>query len=563
MGAVSKLQPQNTRPPARHSGVRQRTPLRHRHGLLERTPLVDVLTMVLDAKVNATLCLTEADGTEHAVHLHRGIPCKVRTGIRVAPLDAVLRLMGHDLDHVFARTIDLATNGMRLHGELLVREGHIDRVTLHRALRFQVTLKMCHLLRLPGSTRYDISFDTRVLADYGGAELMPVAPLALIAQGCRLRGDDEHARARVARHAGGRLAIHPYANVAAMQLRSQELAIVDALRDHPCSIDTLLAARVADEATTITVVGLLVLTRSLDSDDDPPVGRGLVGVPTVIRRQSGAHPRVVAKPVSKSAVPARFPTEREIDARANEVKQASPYTVLGVPTDATQSVIESAYMQAMFQWHPDRLPVHLKHRRPTAERICAGINAAFNRLRDPVARRSVPVSHADTEQVESIASAAELLERARVQLRKRQLPEAEQLLDAALEADEELLTAVALRAWVRAERLGTHPNLERGETSEQYVAQLDALDGVLTRDPKFIEGRYYRGQLLKRSGYVAEALRDFQVILTLNPRHLDAKRELRLYNLREERRKANKGFMRRLMSRTPAWPLRHRPRGRR
>ncbi len=124
-------------------------------------------------------------------------------------------------------------------------------------------------------------------------------------------------------------------------------------------------------------------------------------------------------------------------------------------------------------------------------------------------------------------------------------------------ADPELLSATALLTWVRAELLGAHPNLERGETSEMYREQLRVLDGALAQDPKYIEGRFYRGQLLKRSGYMAEALRDFELVLRLQPRHVDAKRELRLHHMREEKRRANKGLLRRIMSRpTPAWPIR-------
>jgi len=53
-----------------------------------------------------------------------------------------------------------------------------------------------------------------------------------------------------------------------------------------------------------------------------------------------------------------------------------------------------------------------------------------------------------------------------------------------------------------------------------------------TREPQYERALFYRGMLLKRSGRSDRAIRDFKLAAELNPKNIDAVREVRLYAMR-------------------------------
>jgi tetratricopeptide (TPR) repeat protein len=70
-------------------------------------------------------------------------------------------------------------------------------------------------------------------------------------------------------------------------------------------------------------------------------------------------------------------------------------------------------------------------------------------------------------------------------------------------------------------------------TEPQALATaLAALDKVLTGDPDCVRALFYRGQVLKRLGRVELAIRDYRKAVRLDPRHVDAQREMRIHEMR-------------------------------
>jgi hypothetical protein len=51
--------------------------------------------------------------------------------------------------------------------------------------------------------------------------------------------------------------------------------------------------------------------------------------------------------------------------------------------------------------------------------------------------------------------------------------------------------------------------------------------------------RWYRGQLLKRLGRERQAIEDFRLIVERDPRHVDAQRELRLFDMQRGRKSSS------------------------
>src|SRR5690606_982553 len=129
--------------------------------------------------------------------------------------------------------------------------------------------------------------------------------------------------------------------------------------------------------------------------------------------------------------------------------------------------------------------------------------------------------------------AASLAEHAQVLLRHRRLEEARHALERAIALDPEPALYRVLLAWVQAEEMGPPPERARGETTDRYCAQLAVFDREIAADPHFERARYFRGELLKRSGYLEEAIEDFRIAAKLNPRNIGAAREVRLYAMRQ------------------------------
>jgi len=128
----------------------------------------------------------------------------------------------------------------------------------------------------------------------------------------------------------------------------------------------------------------------------------------------------------------------------------------------------------------------------------------------------------------------ELFARAEVAFRRREVDEAEGLLVRICAMDRHHLEARALLAWLRADRV-TPPRLRLGQTSMAYAESLDILDGVVREDPSLEKARYWRGQLLKRSGFLREAYNEFKAVVSLNPRNVGAEREVRIFEARQPR----------------------------
>ena len=119
---------------------------------------------------------------------------------------------------------------------------------------------------------------------------------------------------------------------------------------------------------------------------------------------------------------------------------------------------------------------------------------------------------------------------AREQVQRQQFEAAAQLARKACEEDTGNAEYLALHAWLRAQ-LG---ELQNPDNAALIVA---ALDRAALKERESVSIRFYRGQVLTRLGREDEALRDFRFVLRREPGHVDATRELRLYDMRKRAQK--------------------------
>jgi tetratricopeptide (TPR) repeat protein len=62
---------------------------------------------------------------------------------------------------------------------------------------------------------------------------------------------------------------------------------------------------------------------------------------------------------------------------------------------------------------------------------------------------------------------------------------------------------------------------------------LDAIKKVLDRDPEHPRALYIKGLVFKRGGELKKALAYFRQVLKVDPKHIEAQREVRLAKLRD------------------------------
>jgi curved DNA-binding protein CbpA len=232
----------------------------------------------------------------------------------------------------------------------------------------------------------------------------------------------------------------------------------------------------------------------------------------------------------------------DIEKRAQGIDKEDYYTMLGVTAESTPDQVKAAYFALAKSWHPDRLPADLMDVKPTVARVFARFSEAYQTLMDPAKAKDYAqaaksgggaTSPDEQEKVARVVDAAFEFQKAEILLKKNDLAGAEQLASRAVQSDPDQPEYLALLVWVRAMRRGDPPELREGQTSTHFDDLIKILDGILAKEAEFERALYYRGVLLKRSGRIEKAIRDFRLSAEKNPKNLDAVREVRLYEMRK------------------------------
>lgn len=131
---------------------------------------------------------------------------------------------------------------------------------------------------------------------------------------------------------------------------------------------------------------------------------------------------------------------------------------------------------------------------------------------------------------------------AQQRIARQQYAEAARLAREASEAEPGNAEYLALHAWLRA---------QLGELSSPSAAEhiLAALDRAVLKQRASAQIRFLRGQVLKRMGRDEDAFKDFRFVLRTEPSHIDAAREVRLYQLRKHKAAKKSGVFARLFLR--------------
>ena len=519
-------------------------------GTLEKTPLAHALVYVRNKRLTGRFELRTPDARGASLSFHRG---RI-TGALTSPPVAYFGSVAYELGVIDAATLDASllelakkTEPRRLHGEILVARGALTTAQRDEVLVEQICRKVHHLFTFPAPTQYAFH-DARPGIDDPPLAVDPIAPAW---RGLRDHPPSASIRDALARVGSSALQMVNEDAIDRARLARPELALARKLATTPMTVRELHAATTLPSADVDLLVYLLIIAKCVEPISGvraapsigpmpaaaAPTNRAMPAVraPHAPAAQSGAIPAV--QPVSSSfPPPVRKASIRPLlgpgdlgptglAARAQAIASEDYFEVLGVERDAPAEAIRAAYFRLAKIWHPDRLPPELAPFRAEVTHVFAHMTRAHQTLCDPEAK-------------ERWLSGNDL------GIRKRPHEDVVREIDQAL-ARHDFVTAEAL-AGTLTERGDRNPEHQAealalvawsaaraGEAAEDALrTALSSLDRAVNTDRTCERALYYRGVVAKKLGKVDAAFRDFARVVHLNPKHIDATREVRLYEMR-------------------------------
>jgi len=363
---------------------------------------------------------------------------------------------------------------LRVRGGRIIAAKPVERgASLQQGL-----LPLCALAQAPYSF-----WDDDLLEGASGVVTGTVDPSTFVAESLRQHTRDDVVARVLERYHGMAFQLAPDVDLRRFGLRPREISVVETLIARPCDEETLVERAASSPTEVRRLLYMLVIQKLVQVE---PLG------PT---SSSGAHqsasisPGWHATPPGASNVPPR------------RVSSSMPAAVSTRPSGAPRGSL-----------------------RPAAS------VPAWQQL---ASRRAASRSQVPLDRIPSAAPPpAELLDVAGKLRRIEQLCDA-QAYDAALRLADEVVAEDAtvaehhaMRAWVM---------LHQWTGSRLSHTLAESVTRAARLDPDNVRALYVKGSILKRTGKPREARRYFARVLELDPKHVDAERELRLARLRSDK----------------------------
>ena len=211
------------------------------------------------------------------------------------------------------------------------------------------------------------------------------------------------------------------------------------------------------------------------------------------------------------------------------------FQMLGAKESEDSSGIRTKYMTLAKKWHPDRLPPDLAALRPWVEEIFHLLTVANDTLSDTKKRaeyqRAVMQGGGTPEserKLNVVVEAAINFQKVDILVKRKRYDDALKICDAAMAVVRKEADYPAMKAWILM--------LRDGVDDDEVV---DEIRGLLRTtfaiNPDHVHGHYVRAHFLKRRGQHDKALKHFKKVAKLDPKNLEAAREVRVGTMRQSR----------------------------
>lgn len=219
--------------------------------------------------------------------------------------------------------------------------------------------------------------------------------------------------------------------------------------------------------------------------------------------------------------------------RAEQITSQDYFQMLGLDRDASVEQVQKAFFGLAKVWHPDRLPPALIDVKDACSKVFTHLTEAHATLTDASKRqdymtllRDGGATPEDQAKIQAILEAATEFQKAEFLLKRNMSdPQAYEIVKRCFSLDPEQADYLATLAWLDAQK-------PEWQSREKTLEKILLLDRCLQRNTNCERAYFYRGMLYKRIDEAVKALKDFKKAAELNPRNLDAMREVRLHNIR-------------------------------
>lgn len=225
--------------------------------------------------------------------------------------------------------------------------------------------------------------------------------------------------------------------------------------------------------------------------------------------------------------------KKEIQDKAASLDKDDYYAVLGVTRETPTAEIQKSFFTLAKKWHPDRVPAVLADVKDLCAKVFARMSEAHQTLTDPAKREKYDSSRKKGSddspeaqaQVMAILEAATNFQKAEICLKRNDFKQAEELCRKAIAVEPKQADYISMMVWLEAQK----PQKQDAASMQAQVVELTRAIGISQACERAF---FYRATLLKRLGQEDKAIKDFKKAMELNPRNVDAQREVRLYNMR-------------------------------
>ncbi|ABS27994.1 DUF4388 domain-containing protein [Anaeromyxobacter sp. Fw109-5] len=552
-------------------------------GDLARTPLAAVVLEARERRANGVLEIAHGGGTSR-LWFRDGAPVGAQVFVGFRPLGHMLLQAGViDIDALSLSLVRMAET-RRPHGEILVEMGAASRVQVERALEEQQAGYVAQLAALaagpfafeasvevPEWTRAGLLSPLRVLADalsapaaadLVGVTLRPLAEGAVRLVGAYAESEPELARGLgatermlVARLAAP-LSLDAFLGAAGVP-RDRAMALLAALLllelavpatsagaretidlaaggapehgaagSEPAPRDGEGGARAGVERRTDSGEARArrqrLLLRAMRNMGVGPFGARPPGAGPAVTATAGGGPAAAA---GSSGAPGDAALREALLAVAPRAREKDLFARLGLADGAGREEVKRAFLALARQFHPDRfVSPETADLADTVRELFIAVNEAYEVLSDDRKRAAWLAERSGAATGRTAVARADF-EKGEACLRTRDLPRARAFYEAAVRVDPrpEYQAALAFACL-------SDPRARDRDRARRLLAEA-------TRDPACDRALYVAGLLARDDGDDDAAERLLRAAVAVNPRHVDAVRELRAIDSRRSARR--------------------------
>ncbi len=417
-------------------------------------------------------------------------------------------------------------------------------------------------------------YEANLIGDAEGALEGRVDPAGLMTAALRGGAPEQVVDAILAKLGDNLLRVKGYGDLPRFALLPKEMAFVEMIRAAPASARSLIA-RSGQERMARRLVYLLAISGHLETFEGPegtaePVPSQTFSRPSFSNLEAAEAPPATAPASPASAAPpaqtppppasaapaapslilpgapegappppAELPAAtrekwERLAALADGLDEMNYFDALEVGEAPTEGELRDAYFAKVKSLHPDRLPPELMPLKPWADRVFHYLTEAKDALADDERRiehiravRAGGGTPAADRKLAAIVEAAMAYQKVEIFVRRKEWDKAMRILDLNIELSPDEADYHVMKAQVLHDRHGL---------KGAHAAQMNSsLERGLVLYPKHGRGNFLKASILKKSGREEASMEYFKKVLAISPRHLEAGREVRLYDMRHRK----------------------------